>query len=65
MNNRYHFVTHWHIAGNRQIVYDIISDPLQYPRWWPTVYLEAEEIAHGAEGGLGRLIRLRTKGWLP
>jgi len=48
MNNEYHFVTHWRIAGSQQIVYDIISDPLQYPRWWPTVYLEAEEIAHGA-----------------
>ena len=65
MNNRYHFVTRWRFAGSQQIVYDIISDPLQYPRWWPTVYLEAEEIAHGAEGGLGRRIRLRTKGWLP
>jgi hypothetical protein len=65
MNNRYHFVTHWRIAGSRQIGYDIISDPLQYARWWSTVYLEAEEIAHGAEGGLGRRIRFKTKGWLP
>jgi len=65
MKNSYHFVTHWRFRGRREVVYDIVSDPLEYPRWWSTVYLHVEELVHGAEDGLGRRLRLHTKGWLP
>ena len=46
-------------------VFDLISHPLDYPRWWPEVYLDVKEIEPGNEYGLGRLIDLHTKGFLP
>jgi hypothetical protein len=65
MNNSYHFITQWRFLGHRELVYDTISNPLGYLRWWPTVYLRVEELAPGAPDGLGRRVRLHTKGWLP
>ena len=35
------------------------------PRWWPAVYLHAEELAGGDDQGIGQRVRLVTKGWLP
>jgi len=64
-SNEYHFITHWRVRGTADEVYDLISGPLDYPRWWPSVYLQTEELAPGDDNGLGRRIRLHTKGWLP
>src|SRR5215467_4523615 len=64
-SNEYHFITRWRVQGTSDEVYDLISHPLDYPRWWPSVYLHTEEIAPGDERGVGRRIRLHTKGWLP
>ena len=64
-SNEYHFITHWRVRGTADEVYDLISGPLDYPRWWPSVYLQTEELALGDDNGLGRRIRLHTKGWLP
>jgi uncharacterized protein YndB with AHSA1/START domain len=65
MTNDYHFLTHWQVVGKIEDVYDLISDPLHYRRWWPAVYLGAEELEHGDENGVGRRFRLCTKGFLP
>ena len=35
------------------------------PRWWPSVYLDVKEIEPPDAHGLGRRVRLLTKGWLP
>jgi len=64
-SNEYHFITRWRVRGSSDEVYDLISHPLEYPRWWPSVYLQTEEVAAGDERGVGRRIRLHTKGWLP
>jgi len=64
-SNEYHFITRWRVQGTADEVYELISSPLDYPRWWPSVYLQTEEIARGDEHGLGRRVRLHTKGWLP
>lgn len=34
-------------------------------RWWPSVYLAAEEVRPGDKDGVGRVVSLTTKGWLP
>jgi hypothetical protein len=34
-------------------------------RWWPDVYLKVEELAHGDARGIGKHVRLLTKGRLP
>jgi hypothetical protein len=65
MNNRYHFITHWEVQGNCEGVYDLLRDPLCYPRWWPRVYLNVEKLQTGDENGLGQRVRFLTKGWLP
>ena len=64
-DNDYHFITHWRVNGTCGEVADILGDPLALQRWWPSVYLSVEEIAPAREDGLGRRVRLHTKGWLP
>jgi hypothetical protein len=61
----YRFVTEWEMIGTAREVADILADPLELPRWWPSVYLAVEELEPGGEGGVGRHVRLLTKGWLP
>jgi len=61
----YRFVTEWEVVGTAREVSDVLADPLELPRWWPSVYLAVEELAPGGEHGLGRRVRLLTKGWLP
>jgi len=65
MTNTYHFVSRWRVKGSADEVYDIISQPLEYPRWWPSVYLNCREVAAGAANGTGRRNLFRTKGLLP
>ena len=64
-SNQYHFVTHWRVEGTCGEVADILGDPLSFPRWWPSVYLDVRETAPPGPDGLGRRIALVTKGWLP
>jgi len=63
--DNFHFVTQWRLKARADEVYDVIAEPLEYPRWWPSVYLNVRETAAGKPGGLGRRVRLHTKGWLP
>ena len=61
----YHFITHWHVPGQVKEVTDIIGDSEALVRWWPSVYLNVEELEPGDADGIGRVISLYTKGWLP
>ncbi len=61
----YHFVTNWRVNGTIEEVADILEDPLDLVRWWPSVYLDVKEIRPGDENHIGRVIDLYTKGWLP
>lgn len=56
--NRYHFITRWRFKAAAEDVYAILSEPTEYPRWWPSVYLAVREIAPGR-------VRMVTRGWLP
>jgi len=64
-SNDYHFVTHWRVEGTCGEVADVLGDPMALPRWWPSVYLAVEELEPPGVRGLGRRVRLLTKGWLP
>jgi hypothetical protein len=64
-SNQYHFITHWRVEGTCGEVADILGDPLSFPRWWPSVYLDVRETAPAGPDGLGRRIALVTRGWLP
>lgn len=61
----YHFVTHWRFEGTAAEVSDILQEPLELPRWWPSVYLKVTELKPGDENGVGGEYDLHTKGWLP
>ncbi len=61
----YHFTSHWRVRSTVTEVYEILSEPLDLVRWWPEVYLAVDEIRPGAESGVGKIVRLHTKGWLP
>ena len=60
--NEYHFVTDWRVKGTLEEVSEILEDALALPRWWPSVYLEVEELEPGDANGTGRVIGLLTKG---
>lgn len=63
--NTYHLVTRWRVGATCGEVADILGDPVDLPRWWPSVYLAAQQLAPPDSRGLGRRVRLLTQGWLP
>lgn len=63
--NDYHFITHWRVRADIDSVSGLLGDPTDLPRWWPDVYLSAREIEPAGAGGVGRVVALHTKGWLP
>jgi len=63
--NDYHFVTRREIPGTCEEVSAVLGNPLDLPRWWPSVYLKVEQMSPADERGLGRRVRLITKGRLP
>ena len=64
-SSEYAFLSTWRVEGTCGEVADVLSEPLALPRWWPTVYRDAQEIAPPDAHGLGRRVRVLTKGWLP
>lgn len=64
-SNEYRFLTHWRVESTREEVSRILGAGTDLPRWWPAVYLDVREMAHGDESGVGRVHDLYTKGWLP
>jgi hypothetical protein len=63
--NDYHFITHWRVESTVKEVSDIIGDATDLVRWWPSVYLGVQVLEPGDEHGLGKVVSLYTKGWLP
>jgi len=64
-SNDYHFITRWRVKSTVKEVSEIINDPADLARWWPSVYLGVQVLEPGDERGLGRVVNLYTKGWLP
>lgn len=63
--NEYRFATVWKVEGTAGEVFDVIDDAAALPRWWPSVYLEVTLGTPGDARGVGRVVHLFTKGWLP
>jgi hypothetical protein len=64
-SNTYHFITHWRMRSTREEIYEVLSDATDLTRWWPSVYLKVQVLEPGDEQGIGRVVSLYTKGWLP
>jgi hypothetical protein len=58
LTTQYHFISRWRFQAAAEDVFAILNEPLEYPRWWPSVWLAAREIAPGR-------VRMLTRGWLP
>src|SRR5215467_13090912 len=63
--NDYHFITQWRVKSTIKEVSEIIGDAQGLTRWWPSVYLDVNVLEQGDENGLGKVVDLYTKGWLP
>ena len=63
--NEYHFITQWSIKGTVKEVAEVLGQATDLVRWWPSVYLDVQEVEAGDENGIGKVVRLVTKGWLP
>jgi hypothetical protein len=61
----YHFVTTWNLQATCEEVYRILEDIDALAKWWPAVYLDVNVRAKGQPGGVGKIVELFTKGWLP
>src|SRR5687767_663911 len=64
-DNEYHFITHWRVRGTVKEVAELIGNAPDLARWWPSVYLDVQELEPGDENSVGKVIDLYTKGWLP
>ncbi len=61
----YHFITHWRVQSTLQEISEVIGNGPDLARWWPSVYLEVKQLEPGDANGIGKVIDLYTKGWLP
>lgn len=64
-SNAYHFTTHWRVPSTREEIFELLSDAADLTRWWPSVYLDVKVLESGDAQGMGRVVGLYTKGWLP
>lgn len=63
--NEYHFVTTWRMAATPDEISAVLGDAAALARWWPSVYLRVDVLEEGDERGLGKVVDLWTKGFLP
>jgi hypothetical protein len=64
-SNAYRFITRWQVESTLEEVNAILSNAPDLARWWPSVYLDVQELAPGDADGIGKVVSLYTKGWLP
>ena len=64
-SNEYHFITYWRMRSTREEIFEVLSNAADLARWWPSVYLDVQVLEPGDEQGIGRVVGLYTKGWLP
>jgi hypothetical protein len=63
--NGYHLETEWQVEGTVREVYDVVSDDEHLTEWWPAAFLRCDLVAPGQPDGVGKTLRVVTKGWLP
>ena len=56
--NEYAFLTRWRVEATIEEVSDILDNPEDLVRWWPSVYLEVQKLPDGT-------VDLHSKGRLP
>lgn len=64
-SNNYHFISKWTIDAPPELIYRILENAEDLTRWWPEVYLDVLIVEQGDQNGIGKLVDLFTKGYLP
>ena len=64
-SNEYHILTVWRIPGTPEEIAEVLGAAEDLPLWWPAVYLDVRVVEPGNPRGIGRVVSLYTKGWLP
>jgi hypothetical protein len=64
-SNEYHMITTWRIPATPAEIAAVLGDAQELVRWWPAVYLDVSILEPGDSEGIGRVVELFTKGWLP
>lgn len=60
--NDYRFIDRWQVRSTLDEVWEIMTDGADFKRWWPGIYLDARELVHGDDDGLGRTIGFHAQG---
>jgi hypothetical protein len=63
--NEYHLTTDWCVEGTVQEVSDLLGDTAAMARWWRAFVIDLEEREPGDARGIGKVVALHVKGWLP
>jgi len=63
--SHYHFISRWRVEGTCEEVSDVLKDVEGLRRWWPASYLDVQVLEEGDAEGVGKLVSLQTKGYLP
>ena len=63
--NEYHLTTDWRFEGTTQEISNILSDSKAMARWWRAFIIDLEEREPGDAQGIGKVVALHIKGWLP
>lgn len=61
----YSFTTRWEVDAPPEEVYRALGDIDRLAEWWPSVYLDVRVRERGAPSGVGMVVDLHTKGFLP
>lgn len=64
-SDHYHLVSEWRLEADIEAVAAVLATPERFPEWWPEVYLAVDELDRGRPDGVGRRLRLLTRGFLP
>jgi hypothetical protein len=64
-SNDYHFITTWRVPATPEEITEVLADAADLARWWPSVYLTVDVVEAGDEAGVGKVVDLWTKGFLP
>ena len=62
---RFRIVTRWQLRGRREDVARLLSEPEGFVRWWGDVCLGVSKVQAGDARGIGRVVAVHSKGWLP
>jgi hypothetical protein len=61
----YHLVTRWVSSGTLDDIAALLRDTAGLARWFPAVVRDVDIVRPGDASGLGQVVALRVKGWMP